>query len=140
MKHPIVTGVVALGSLASVGCAMLPASPTPAWAYGCSPQAPASYQLAQSSPMGTLEVRVLSSTGSPFAGREVAVSYSYRGSVRPTCGGGVTATTGADGIARFERLRIGAYSVQAVSSGSHTAIDTQVEADKATSVTLLLSE
>lgn len=105
------------------------------WSYGCSPQAPAGYRVAQTSATGTLEVTVLSSSGTPAADQEVTATYTASTGFR--CRSSVSLTTGADGKARFERMRTGPYSV-AVESAEEASSTVQVKAGKTASVTLNL--
>jgi hypothetical protein len=124
---------LALAMIASA-CATSPIiSANAGWSYGCSPQAPADFQLAAADATGTLEVTLESSSGASVADKEVTASYTaYTGY---KCATKVTARTGADGVARFERMRPGPYSI-AVQEANKPAATGQVEGGQTASVTL----
>lgn len=79
-------------------CAALTSLPDPVWAY-------VHFKVNIVEEKGSLTIRKIDATGSPFAGAELLLKTSADGQSWTVIG---KVTTGADGIAKWEELKLGA--------------------------------
>ncbi len=86
---------------------------------GCSPQIPEGYEAQGLIPVGTLKVLVQDADGAPLASKSIYASYNPQRSV--VCAAGVFATTGKDGRAVLERMRVGEYRLNLLEGKTTTS-------------------
>lgn len=127
-------GLVLLTSAVLVGCSSAPLVDTPLvtpqGGSGCSPQLLAVSEV----PAGTLEVRVVDSSGAPQAGVTVmAYRDVYTGA---KCSSSIKDTTDAQGMIKFERLKTGPFVVQIPGGGSER-VQVEVKPNETAAVTLI---
>lgn len=121
--------LLAISAAVFAGCSTTPDTPliTPS---GCNPQ----LSLAAVEPTGVLEVRVVDGAGTPLAGETVqAWREVYTGA---KCSSSIKGTTDAQGVVKFERLKLGPYGV-VMPGGMSDRIQTEVKADQTTTITLV---